>query len=137
MDDQVPLSHLLRLAYSFRLTYLFLNIYDTYQVLKYPPPSTSNGGQPSIRAMAKRKRKMKGVVTVWMVWVCRLRGTYFRQHTLIVPDPMSGQCCIVTYEMAIEPPAVHLPHYHETKIVVFFFLTLTRAHVSRYTALLV
>ena len=53
-----------------RLAYLFLNIYDTYKVLKPPAPSARNGGQPSPRAVTQRKRDMKGIVTVWTVWVC-------------------------------------------------------------------
>ena len=52
-----------------RLAYLFLNIYDTYKVLKIPPPSTRSGGQPSTRAMTQRKRDMKGIMTIWTVWV--------------------------------------------------------------------
>ena len=53
-----------------RLAYLFLNIYNTYKVLKIPPPSARNGGQPSTRAMTQRKRDMKGIMTIWIVWVC-------------------------------------------------------------------
>ena len=52
-----------------RLTYLFLNIYDTYKVLKVPAPSQRNGGQPTIRAMTQRKRDMKGIMTIWTIWV--------------------------------------------------------------------
>ena len=53
-----------------RLAYLFLNIYDTYKVLKGPVPSARSGGQPSVRAMTQRKRDMKGIMTIWTVWVC-------------------------------------------------------------------
>lgn len=52
-----------------RLAYLFLNIYDSYKVLKIPAPSARSGGQPSLRAMTQRKRDMKGVMTIWTVWV--------------------------------------------------------------------
>ena len=52
-----------------RLTYLFLNIYDTYKVIKIPPPSARSGGQPSLRALTQRKRDMKGIMTIWTVWV--------------------------------------------------------------------
>ena len=55
-----------------RLGYVFLNVFDTFKTLRPPPPSARNGGQPSARAMSARKRAMKGVMTVWMVWVSRL-----------------------------------------------------------------
>jgi len=53
-----------------RLVYLFFNIYDTRKVLKAPAPSARNGGVPSSKAMTQRKRDMKGVMTIWIVWVC-------------------------------------------------------------------
>lgn len=52
-----------------RLAYVFLNVFDTFKVLRLPPPSARNGGQPSARAMSQRKRAMKGIMTVWIVWV--------------------------------------------------------------------
>ena len=55
-----------------RFTYLFLNVYDTYKVLKVPAPSTRNGGQPGLSPMALRKRDMKSIITIWTVWVCLL-----------------------------------------------------------------
>jgi receptor expression-enhancing protein 5/6 len=51
------------------LFFTFVNVWDTFKVLKLPPPSPRNGGQPSARAMTQRKRDMKGVMTIWMVWV--------------------------------------------------------------------
>ena len=63
------------------LAYLFLNIYDTYKVLKIPPPSSRGGAQPSQRAMTQRKRDMKGIMTIWIVWVW-LR---FTSHVLLSP----------------------------------------------------
>lgn len=57
---------------ALRLCFLFLNIYETFKVLKLPRPSPRNNGQPSVRAMTQRKRDMKGVMTIWMVWVCPL-----------------------------------------------------------------
>ena len=52
-----------------RLLMLFLNVYDSYKTLKLPPPSSKNGGQPSVRAMSQRKRDLKGCLAVWIVWV--------------------------------------------------------------------
>lgn len=57
-----------------RLAYVFLNVFDTFKVLRLPPPSARNGGQPSARAMSQRKRAMKGIMTVWIVWVCSVRS---------------------------------------------------------------
>jgi receptor expression-enhancing protein 5/6 len=50
-----------------RQAMLFLNIYDSYKVLKTPP--VRHGGQPSQRALSQRKRDMKGCLAVWIVWV--------------------------------------------------------------------
>lgn len=63
MDPIVPIV---------RFTYLFLNIYDTYKVLKDPAPSARNGGQPGLNPIAQRKRDMKSIITIWTVWVCLL-----------------------------------------------------------------
>lgn len=52
-----------------RLAMLFFNVYDSYKVLKIPPPSAQNKGRPSLRAMSQRKRDMKGCLAVWIVWV--------------------------------------------------------------------
>jgi hypothetical protein len=53
-----------------RLAMLFLNVYDSYKTLKFPPPSSRrNDGLPSVRAMTQRKRDMKGCLAVWIVWV--------------------------------------------------------------------
>jgi hypothetical protein len=65
---------------------LFLNIYDSYKVLKTPPPSVRHGGQPSQRALTQRKRDMKGCLAVWIVWVrlCRLTSSGGRHLHLTV-----------------------------------------------------
>ena len=63
-----------------RLAYVFLNIFDTFKVLRLPPPSARNGGQPSARAMSQRKRAMKGTMTVWMVWVSTVRSCDMNQY---------------------------------------------------------
>lgn len=87
-----------------RLLYLFLNIYDTYKVLKSPPPSARNAGQPSARAMTQRKRDMKGIMTIWIVW-----------------------CCIATYEKAVDPLIIYFPFYDEIKSIFILFFIVTRA----------
>lgn len=51
-----------------RLLMLFLNIYDSYKTMKHPVPSTRNGGRPTVRAIAQRKRDIKGCLAVWVVW---------------------------------------------------------------------
>lgn len=86
------------------LLYLFLNIYDTYKVLKCPPPSARNGGQPSARAMTQRKRDMKGIMTIWIVW-----------------------CCIATYQKAVDPLIIYFPFYDEIKSIFILFFIVTRA----------
>lgn len=61
-----------------RLTMLFLNVYDSYKVLKPPPISSKGNGQPSQRALSQRKRDIKGCIAVWIVWVaidCLLERT--------------------------------------------------------------
>jgi receptor expression-enhancing protein 5/6 len=55
---------------ALRLAMLFFNVYDSYKILKLPPPSGQNKGKPSLRAMSQRKRDMKGCLAVWIVWVC-------------------------------------------------------------------
>lgn len=52
-----------------RISMLFLNVYETFKILKVPPRSTRNGGHPSVRAVTQRKRDMKGCLAVWIVWV--------------------------------------------------------------------
>lgn len=64
-----------------RLAYMFLNVFETYKTLKLPPPSSRNDGQPSARAMAARKRAMKGCMTIWLVWVSS--SVYFHIQTTI------------------------------------------------------
>ncbi|KAI0331325.1 hypothetical protein GY45DRAFT_1370142 [Cubamyces sp. BRFM 1775] len=88
-----------------RLAYVFLNIFDTFKVLRLPPPSARNGGQPSARAMSQRKRAMKGTMTVWMVWAC-----------------------FTLYERWVETFVwLFVPFYSEIKALVIVFFLLTRA----------
>ncbi|KAI9064841.1 hypothetical protein FKP32DRAFT_1757075 [Trametes sanguinea] len=91
-----------------RLAYVFLNIFDTFKVLRLPPPSARNGGQPSARAMSQRKRAMKGTMTVWMVWAC-----------------------FTLYERWVETFVwLFVPFYSEIKALVILFFLLTRAKGS-------
>ena len=116
-----------------RLTYLFLNIYDTYKVLKIPPPSPRNGGQPSIRSMTQRKRDMKGIMTIWIVWVCFQppRMLYYRPTCPDRPRFPLWQCCITTYEKTVDPLIIYFPFYDEIKSIFLLFFIFTRARVSR------
>jgi len=122
-----------------RLAYLFLNIYDTYKVLKPPTPSARSGGQPSVRAMTQRKRDMKGVMTVWTVWVCLHPSSAlcFCRHVLIALDSLPGQCGIATYESTVDPLIIYFPFYNEIKSIFLVFFIFTRARVSTSTLTLV
>jgi hypothetical protein len=79
-------------AHFLRCLLLFLNVYDTFKTLKYPPPSARNNGRPSVRAMTARKRELKGVLAVWIVWVSgglpaiRLAGGYSQLHMTIADN---------------------------------------------------
>ncbi|KAI0832738.1 hypothetical protein BC628DRAFT_1499477 [Trametes gibbosa] len=88
-----------------RLAYVFLNIFDTFKVLRLPPPSARNGGQPSVRAMSQRKRAMKGTMTVWMVWTC---FTLYERW---------GETFVWLF----------IPFYSEIKALFILFFILTRA----------
>ncbi|KJA29593.1 hypothetical protein HYPSUDRAFT_104460, partial [Hypholoma sublateritium FD-334 SS-4] len=88
-----------------RLLMLFLNVYDSYKTLKIPPPSSRNGGRPSVRALSQRKRDMKGVLAVWIVWVAL--SMYERM--------VEGIICLL------------IPFYNEFKSLALLFLILTRA----------
>ncbi|CDO75195.1 hypothetical protein BN946_scf184794.g2 [Trametes cinnabarina] len=91
-----------------RLAYVFLNIFDTFKVLRLPPPSARNNGQPSARAMSQRKRAMKGTMTVWMVWAC-----------------------FTLYERWVETFVwLFVPFYSEIKALVIIFFLITRAKGS-------
>jgi receptor expression-enhancing protein 5/6 len=84
---------------------VFQNVYVTYKTLKMPPPSSRNGGKPSIRAMSQRKRDMKGCMTIWIVW-----------------------CCLAAYEAVIEPiVGIFIPFYGEIKSLVLIAFILARA----------
>ncbi|KAI0939848.1 hypothetical protein AcV5_001123 [Taiwanofungus camphoratus] len=90
---------------ALRLLYVFLNIYETFKVLKLPPPSARNGGQPSTRAMGQRKRAMKGCMTIWLVWGC-----------------------FAMYESTVDTVvSLFIPFYDELKSLVILFFMLTRA----------
>lgn len=89
------------------LVMLFTNVYDTYKVLKCPPPSQRDSGRPTIRAMTQRKRAMKGCLAVWIVW-----------------------CCFVSYERWAERiVSIFIPFYQEFKMLFMLFLMLTKAGV--------
>ncbi|KAI0082519.1 hypothetical protein K474DRAFT_1578900, partial [Panus rudis PR-1116 ss-1] len=90
---------------ALRLLFVFLNIYDTFKILKLPPPSARNGGQPSVRAMSQRKRAMKGCMTVWLVW-----------------------SCFAVYENTLDGIiGLFIPFYNEVKAILILFFILTRA----------
>ena len=57
---------------ALRCYLVFQNVFITFKTLKLPPPSSRNGGQPSIRALTQRKRDMKGCMAIWIVWVSRV-----------------------------------------------------------------
>ena len=67
---------------ALRCYLVFQNVFITFKTLKLPPPSSRNGGRPSIRALTQRKRDMKGCMAIWIVWVSRvpskLRSNYSR-----------------------------------------------------------
>ncbi|KAF8345586.1 hypothetical protein F5887DRAFT_965750, partial [Amanita rubescens] len=82
-----------------RLAMLFLNIYDSYKVLKPPPPSPRHANRPSLRAVTQRKRNIKGCL-----------------------------CCYILYERILERlVSLFIPFYDELKSLVILFLMLTRA----------
>ncbi|KAI0797094.1 hypothetical protein C8Q75DRAFT_888171 [Abortiporus biennis] len=90
---------------ALRAIYVFSNIFETFKTLKMPPPSARNGGQPTVRALSQRKRAMKGVMTVWLVWVC-----------------------FMVYERTIDGIiSIFIPFYNEFKALVLVFFMLTRA----------
>ncbi|KAK2465933.1 hypothetical protein APHAL10511_001574 [Amanita phalloides] len=88
-----------------RLAMLFLNIYDSYKVLKPPPPSPRHANHPSLRAITQRKRNLKGTLAIWIVW-----------------------CCFTLYERLFEViVSLFIPFYDEMKSLVIIFLMLTRS----------
>lgn len=115
---------------ALRLLYVFLNIYETFKVLKLPPPSARNGGQPSTRAMGQRKRAMKGCMTIWLVWVS-VRGYSIQSYRLI-----SRKGCFAMYESTVDTVvSLFIPFYDELKSLVILFFMLTRARVCVVTLL--
>ncbi|KAK7696181.1 hypothetical protein QCA50_000832 [Cerrena zonata] len=90
---------------ALRILFTFLNVFETFKTLKMPPPSSRNGGNPTVRAMSQRKRSMKGCLTVWLVW-----------------------CCFMLYERTVDSIiGMFIPFYNEFKSLVILFLLLTRA----------
>ncbi|KIP07734.1 hypothetical protein PHLGIDRAFT_46435, partial [Phlebiopsis gigantea 11061_1 CR5-6] len=88
-----------------RLLYVSLNVYETFKTLKPPPPSSRNGGYPSVRAMSQRKRAMKGCLSIWIVW-----------------------CCYAAYERSVDGiVGVFIPFYNEIKSLVILFFLVTRS----------
>ncbi|KAF6748951.1 hypothetical protein DFP72DRAFT_915116 [Ephemerocybe angulata] len=88
-----------------RLAMLFLNVWDAYKTLKPPPPSLRDPTRPSVRASTQRKRDMKGVLAVWIVW-----------------------CSFAAYERLVESfVSLFIPFYDEFKSMFMLFLILTRA----------
>ncbi|KIK01554.1 hypothetical protein K443DRAFT_98468 [Laccaria amethystina LaAM-08-1] len=92
-----------------RLAMLFLNVYDSYKTLKFPPPSSRrNDGLPSVRDMTQRKRDMKGCLAVWIVW-----------------------CCFAVYERFGEAiVSLFIPFYDEFKSIVLLLLIFKRARAA-------
>ncbi|KAI6003621.1 hypothetical protein EDD15DRAFT_2359922 [Pisolithus albus] len=68
-----------------RLFIVFLNIYETFKTLKFPPLKRS--GQPSARALSQRKRDLKGCLAIWVVWCCyaAYERTFDRVFGFLVP----------------------------------------------------
>ncbi|KAJ7639443.1 hypothetical protein FB45DRAFT_905612 [Roridomyces roridus] len=88
-----------------RLLMVFLNVYDSFKVLKPPRVSRRSSGPPSAKALSQRKRAMKGCLAVWIVW-----------------------CCFMLYErMAEGIVSLFIPFYDEIKSLVLLFLIFTRA----------
>lgn len=88
---------------ALRLFLVFLNIYETFKTLKFPPPR--RGGQPSARALSQRKRDLKGCLAIWVVW-----------------------CCYAAYERTCDRVFGFLVPFHsEMKSVLLLFLLVTRA----------
>lgn len=105
-----------------RLSMLFLNIYDSYKVLKRPQPSARNGGQPSQRALSQRKRDMKGSLAVWIVWVRCLLALLSSRRSL--PTVLlyhiwafCGSCCQLVCALLrwIQISRHSVPHPHASK----------------------
>lgn len=88
---------------ALRLFIVFLNIYETFKTLKFPPLKRS--GQPSARALSQRKRDLKGCLAIWVVW-----------------------CCYAAYERTFDRVFGFLVPFHsEMKSVLLLFLIVTRA----------
>ncbi|KAG8933929.1 hypothetical protein FRC00_012669 [Tulasnella sp. 408] len=87
-----------------RLTLLAVNVLDTFKILR-PPKPRKGGTEPSARALAVRKRGMKGILCVWIVTACWLTVESISDRTVIYLTPF----------------------YNEIKTLCFMFLIFTRA----------
>jgi receptor expression-enhancing protein 5/6 len=96
-----------------RACMLFQNVWETFKILKPPPPSRRNEGRPSVRAASQRKRDMKGAMTIWIVWV----GIPYRpSRGLRRADVHLLQCCFATYERSLDSYVrIFIPFYDEIK----------------------
>ncbi|EIN10487.1 hypothetical protein PUNSTDRAFT_28484, partial [Punctularia strigosozonata HHB-11173 SS5] len=87
-----------------RLSMLFLNVYDTFKTLK-PPALSARTGRVSVRAASQRKRDMKGVLAIWIVWAC-----------------------FATYERTVDGMIrFFIPFYDEIKSLLILFLIVSRS----------
>ncbi|KAG6336493.1 hypothetical protein ID866_2607 [Astraeus odoratus] len=64
---------------ALRLLIVFLNVYETFKTLKFPPPK--RGGQPSARALTQRKRDLKGCLCCYAAY----ERTFDRIFGFLVP----------------------------------------------------
>ncbi|KAG8920634.1 hypothetical protein FRC01_000662 [Tulasnella sp. 417] len=87
-----------------RLTLLAVNVLDTFKILR-PPKPRKGGTEPSARALAVRKRGMKGILCVWIVTACWLSVESISDRTVIYLTPF----------------------YNEIKTLCFMFLIFSRA----------
>ena len=109
-----------------RLLFVSLNVYETFKTLKAPPPSSRNGGHPTVRALSQRKRAMKGCLAVWLIWV--------RAHAPSIVHLLDvKQFCYALYERTADRiVGIFIPFYNEIKSIVILFFILTRARVSLF-----
>ncbi|KIO31057.1 hypothetical protein M407DRAFT_68505, partial [Tulasnella calospora MUT 4182] len=87
-----------------RLTLLAVNVLDTFKILR-PPKPRKGGTEPSARALAVRKRGMKGTLCVWIVTACWLSVESISDRTVVYLTPF----------------------YNEIKTLCFMFLIFTRS----------
>lgn len=78
-----------------RVGLLFLNVYDTFKILKLPQRSVRTGKR-TIQAMSQRKRNMKGCMCVWLVWV---RHTLLFRHKY--DSRLTGSRSVLQYSLSV------------------------------------